>query len=798
MTSMKPHRIRVRTKDGQPREPNKLKGKLFPHVDVWDAGRKVEFIICAAVEKHLADVRAKLDGAGLEEIPGGSTELLSTPIPPRITRTEHTVQERPRRESRGHSQQRQAQSAHDLLKKPYAFVSLPEKFTVSDPVWHDGSGGTGRLSGEVRFELTTLTPMLVGWERQKIGEEAPENPWRIPFEVLQSTRELDDFVAKATRQAHPDAADPKKQQRVEQSRREYESNIRNNVANVPRCGVGWVVAGKALLCPLRAPWGDRPVLIPGDSLKGLLRHELGALLGAPMERVAERSYSYRPNSLYADPGSRGIKLVARIGRIPASGIDMRSLDANQPGAPRVRVPTKLELLPLNLQYDRKHEREAPRYRFDPSSGGAAYRGGQGAGERLNSKKRLHNRLEVNPDGPSESVTLTDEVIEGYLHTIRHVTDSTAGHFSERHPDVPNNARERILHAASNVVFQPGDLIWVEWDIKEKRVASFGWHYYYRWTYEDTVRTRAWTSDRYGLFPLPEELGDTPTKLSAVRRLFGYTGDNDGSKGIGVGDHSQLMGRVSVNAAIEVVPSGCSETDRFLRPTFLKELGMPRPSAVEHYLKQPYWPRARPSDQAALVTYGDAAGYDTPGELAGRKFYLDRKDAYPSAPWEDASESNRLNDRSTIAVDASRPGRQFRFTLRFRDLDPGELAAILLAFCPHQFGKAVGGVNADGYCSKLGYARPLGWGTVRIEAKELHFLDEETDIPSLESLNVGVWLQEHHDQIHAPLLTRWLDVHRHKHPDAADYPRENGEIFTFHTKLRAEHSRARRYSPESAE
>src|SRR5690606_6600197 len=55
---------------------------------------------------------------------------------------------------------------------------------------------------------------------------------------------------------------------------------------------------KSALCPLRAPWGKRPVVIPGDSLKGLLRHELGALLGAPMERVAERSYSYRPNQKF--------------------------------------------------------------------------------------------------------------------------------------------------------------------------------------------------------------------------------------------------------------------------------------------------------------------------------------------------------------------------------------------------------------------------------------------------------------------------------------------------------------------
>src|SRR4051812_8160420 len=70
-----PYRIRVRTTDGKPREPNQLKGKLFPYVDVLDAGSKLEFILCAPVEKHLAGIREKLASAGLEEMPEGATDL---------------------------------------------------------------------------------------------------------------------------------------------------------------------------------------------------------------------------------------------------------------------------------------------------------------------------------------------------------------------------------------------------------------------------------------------------------------------------------------------------------------------------------------------------------------------------------------------------------------------------------------------------------------------------------------------------------------------------------------------------
>jgi len=431
--------------------------------------------------------------------------------------------------------------------------------------------------------------------------------------------------------------------------------------------------------------------------------------------------------------------------------------------------------------------------------------GLGAGERLNSKRNLHKKLAANPDTATETVEVPNVVQEGYLATIRHLIDLNHGHFSARHPDVPSvvdgeAARKRILEAAQNEVFQPGDMIWVEWDTEKKQIVSFGWHYYYRWAYVDTVRrdADAPNGERHGLFPLEKERqkdsDGAPTELSCVRRLFGYTGDNEGSQGIGMGDYSQLMGRVSINAALEVVGDDESDEQRFLPPTFLKELGMPRPSAVEFYLKQPYHPNPRPWDQATLVTYGDAAGYDEPGELAGRKFYLDRPDAYTGEPWKDDSPGNRANERSTLALEASKPGRRFRFTLRFRDLDPAELAAVLVALSPNQFKDILGGTHPDGYCTKLGYARPLGWGSVRIEAKQLLLLDEVGDTPTLKpEADLVAWVRQHYQR--TATQNEWLAIHRHKHPDAADYPRQNGQIYTFHTNLRAQHSRKRRYRRE---
>ncbi len=769
----KQHRIRVKTLDGKPRDQNainRLKSNQLgmPHLDIVGTAVANELIICASKDTHIDQVRSKLGGAGLEAIDGGDTIIAVTvaarPAQPQPRHGGFQQQRGGQRQGGGGQQRSQAphgrqagpaNNAQPLPGKPYGFVALPKELKTSAPVWHDGTTVSGRLSGEVRCEIETLTPLLVGWERGQVGDN--ESDWPLP-------------------------------------------------ANLP--DAGQLKDKKSVLCPLRAPWGKRPVVISGDSLKGLLRHELGALLGAPMERVAERSYSYRPNALF--PNQPNPKLIARIARVPHDGIEMKALDDKT----QVRVPTKLELLPTSLRYDKERTQSANYYRFDDGNGGA-YRGGQGAGEMLNSKRKLHNKLTVSPSQSTEMAALSQSVQDGYLATVRHLVDLDHGHFSERHPDVPktvagNVASTRILKAAKDEVFQPGDLVWVEWDTEKKCIVSVGWHYYYRWAYTDSVRRDADAPrlERHGLFPLDKERAndaEAPRELSLVRRLLGYTGDNEGSAGIGAGDHAQLMGRVFVNAGLEVVGENDSDDDRFLNPTFLQELGMPRPSAVEHYLKQPHHPRSRPSDNATLVSYGDAAGYDAPGELAGRKFYLDRKDAYEPngtalvpGPAADASDANRRNERSTLALEASKPGRKFRFTVRFRDLDAAELSAIVVALSPDQFKSGLGGTHADGYCSKLGFARPLGWGSVRIEAKQLLLLDEAAELPTLNpEADLAAWVTKHHQK--TSTQDEWLAIHRRNHPNAADYPRppqadRNGErhIYTFHTALRAEHSRNRRY------
>ena len=80
MSAEKSHRIRVRVLDGKRREWNKLKGQLGSHLNVIDAKDGIEFVVCAIKEAHLDQVRVNLAAAGLEEIPGGDTDV-SPPAP---------------------------------------------------------------------------------------------------------------------------------------------------------------------------------------------------------------------------------------------------------------------------------------------------------------------------------------------------------------------------------------------------------------------------------------------------------------------------------------------------------------------------------------------------------------------------------------------------------------------------------------------------------------------------------------------------------------------------------------------
>lgn len=137
----------------------------------------------------------------------------------------------------------------------------------------------------------------------------------------------------------------------------------------------------------------------------------------------------------------------------------------------------------------------------------------------------------------------------------------------------------------------------------------------------------------------------------------------------------------------------------------KILSTPKPTAFQEYLTQD-----NPDDKEKLRHYGDSPK-DT--SLRGYKFYwhkaFDRKKY-----WEDQIEK----DEQHTIIRPLREGSTFFGRVRFDNLSELELGALLITLD-----------LPENMRHKIGMGKPLGMGTIRIEA-ELHLIDREKRYASL--------------------------------------------------------------------
>lgn len=587
---------------------------------------------------------------------------------------------------------------------PYGFVRIPvdgngvPKSLAAPPVFHDGRPTAEKLlSGEMLCTLTALTPLIVANDQYPAEEaDGAAGPDRHGKVTLPPTWGV------------PVAADKDKQ----------------------------------IIEPLRLK--DGCVAIAGTGLKGMLRQSLGALLAAPMERVAERSFSYRPNIALA---TRSVRRAPRPAVVeswtpaPAPGVlRLKILGAEAltniifveneafarlagatAGMPVPRTVSGVRKIEVKTKkgvriYWRLEEDPAGTETFDhvyfPYAGGMdgtgdfaqAFVQGGGAG----TGKVYHHVLVHSTDcAHPTSKAVPAKILAHHDKTVEHLCNEVHGHLRAEHPlskRIKGARKENIIRgigASRDVIRTPNQLIYVEVELDlygNFTITSLGQNFRYRWRYADTVRSR-WTAGsmmpRPLLLPLADERAGAdqrPAKLSAARLLLGYVGDdkNEGVKGIGAGAFRQLAGRLAFNIAVEQCDDGQDDA-RFLsngQAVPLKILGAPKPSAVETYLdlSQLAKRQNQSNDRGKHVTYGDVPGELVTGELAGRKFYRHKPAA--SNPinhgcYRTADPEVIAGNQAVLARFVSKPGATFKFALRFRDLRFWELGAVLACFDPKQ-------------------------------------------------------------------------------------------------------------------
>lgn len=754
------------------------KNDLFFHIRdcaknwIPEAGESCEFEIGAS-EKGPAAINVR-------------SLSLSGPIPPKVDPNPNPV----------------SSSQASSLPVPYHFADIDLSLAIADtPVWHDGHGASRRHTGKLRISLKALTPLLVGSAQYKLSEAAPEiRRCRIRHISLSS----DD-----------------------------------------------VKATKTLLEPLRLE--DRRVALAGQSLNGMLRHSLGALLSAPMERVAERIYSYRPTLHPDNRNARLLLLPAVIQQWNGSNLKIKLiLDSqcvyfsdsnfeklaikkefsigirnNYPDSRLRDISQSKGPIKHHIEYcDKKTIKDCYLFTY---FGGIDFCGV--LKEEFQKKHdSVHKFAAVRASDyddikKTKDAMISENCIQHYIASLKQVQDTKLGHLAVSHPlltkkssdeTAPTNAptntgerrtRQQIIDAISPHLCEQirrwerhdskieNQLIYVEAvkvDEDSYCIRSFGHNFQYRWRYVDSVRQHANevrqilrpTTGEYTSGDLPKH--QLPGLLSGARLFHGYVSRRkalseawreEGSDNIGKGHYQRLKGRIGCGFAIECGPdwpkgeipddhqrflSG-RDNDQFLIP--LKPLGMPRPSAVEHYLRQPDANTLcvkRHGDGAALLTYGDlpevpGMGADEPAELAGRKFYRHQPAAKddPSC-YED--EEHIANDQAPLGRYLSKPGHVFRFTLDFQDLRGWELGALLVATFPNCYlPKLVNRLaekkpdaafsallnklakldalakqnDQPTLAHKLGHGRPLGLGSVLLILEKMEILAaDEEGMPTL--------------------------------------------------------------------
>ncbi|MCC6134684.1 MAG: TIGR03986 family CRISPR-associated RAMP protein [Gammaproteobacteria bacterium] len=661
--------------------------------------------------------------------------------------------------------------SQDNAVLPYGFVPIALENAVRDkPVWHDGSCGGELLSGEILCELEVLTPFLPGNMR---------------------------YMAKDADQIKLD-----------------------------QWGFGDIDPKKQIAEPLRLP--DGRVMIAGTTLKGMIRHSLGALTSAPMERVAEHHFTYRPN--LGHPGRRA-RLECRpavITSVAADRVDVLVLPAQSAifvhsnsaiaalSAYSFGSLVKTTLADSVLDVDQKTYQK--RIRISRASTLSlnhylySYAGGiDGDGVLATAFagriKKLHKEALVPATDVKSGIarTITTDVLKHYQLTQQVLADNESGHLSNAHPLTKNLTPSGVQNAQNDIKaatdLHADQLIYVEIVVNAGmlgEIQSFGHNYQYRWAYTSSVRKKV-NQPRGCLTPMDFEqrwtiqgADQAPENLTGARLLFGYVHD-DKTNPIGKGVYERLAGRIAINHAVsDGVPQFLGEPEKgYCIP--LKILGQPKPSAWEFYLQQP-----QPQGQSQpLMTYGDLPG-DAGGDLAGRKFY--RHQTATAVSENDIKDSDsQKSDQATLARFICDTATKFKFAIRFARLRDWELGALLAVLEPHLLKP---GSTPDRYAHKLGFGRPLGMGSVRITRKEIRVrLEKEVAFLGQEDKDqrVTTALAVLREKLNTGALKDWLEAHERVDGQRLGYPvdftKVDGQqaqtIYAWHTNVRREYSKLRR-------
>ncbi len=193
--------------------------------------------------------------------------------------------------------------------------------------------------------------------------------------------------------------------------------------------------------------------------------------------------------------------------------------------------------------------------------------------------------------------------------------------------------------------------------------------------------------------VPDALVSNP-KPDLADAIFGWVEEED------VGLEGQRAGRVFFQDAHLI-----AEKDGVWfepEPIAPQTLSGPKPTTFQHYLVQDADQRHDPDDKSKLAHYGTSPEQT---QIRGHKLYWHKG----SQPDIEASATELQHETQLTRIMPLAPGVKFQFRVRFENLRPEELGALLWAL-------SLPGETDKVYRHKIGMGKPLGMGAVAIEPR----------------------------------------------------------------------------------
>ena len=288
--------------------------------------------------------------------------------------------------------------------------------------------------------------------------------------------------------------------------------------------------------------------------------------------------------------------------------------------------------------------------------------------------RKNQALVLPPDSKAPEVKIDKEVVQGYLAGLTPFQ------------------KENLWGGEKGCLKEGAPVFYVE---ENKKVKAFGHNPFFRVPALVAGTNRA----AMPLDMVPDGLRDDSTGCDLADILFGWTPEPDGKR------RTSRAGQVFFGDAT-LLPG---QTDIWYSkgPIIPRVLASPKATTFQHYLVQDAEKGHAPDVKESLAHYGTPTGET---QIRGHKFYW-FKGAQPKIEFDGSAEDKEKHKSQLTRIRPLKAGVRFKCSIRFENLRPEELGALVWALQPKGETSAV-------YRHHLGMGKPLGMGAVAINPEQI--------------------------------------------------------------------------------